>query len=36
MYQKAVVMIAVIHAVSIPCCFRTYDLGHLLLVGVRF
>jgi len=34
--KKLVVMIAVIHIVGTPCCFRTYSLGHLLLVGVRF
>lgn len=33
--KKPVVMIAVIHVVGTPCCFRTYGLGHLLLVGVR-
>lgn len=27
-------MIAVIHVVGTPCCFRTYGLGHLLLVSV--
>lgn len=33
--KKPVVVIAVIHVVGTPCCFRTYGLGHLLLVGVR-
>lgn len=33
--KKPVVMIAVIHIVGIPCCFRTYGIVRLLLVGVR-
>lgn len=34
--KKPVVMIAVIQVVGTPCSFRTYGLGHLLLVSVRF
>lgn len=28
-------MIAIIHVVDTPCCYRTYSLGLLLQVGVR-